>query len=449
MFGKDPKAMERVAPFGGSMTMQQRAALMRERENIRGDSSNSGGGGFVEELRLSEVSTRVRLIPGNFDVLVRANLPDGLTSIPEGMPPPVETLKLEYLPVMKHERFERNSSQDYKFLWQFVCSGGPWSLSRSREQCLGCDHHWTYDKDSRKRSYSSKTFNIFTALDFRKYHEVEQVSKRGKTYKKKVPCTGRACRNCAERKPTVDYHVLPLALGFEQYNTLLSLNDSAGMFCRSCSHGDIQSVAWLCGHCGDAVIDLSNAQLSDADIQKLVLHPMECSSCRKKSYPQELIQCTKCDSPQRATIFDVDMHLRLQKVGDKNILQQTQMSRPYKLGPPFDQIQALPLQKMYKAPNIETQQKIMGIIPWETAPAEGEGGRAYGAKQPQIAGSGSPPPQLPRNPVPEQDFVEGEFVEGDDIPFLSLSSTVLTSPTLRKNAGWGFVSPRGVTWVGI
>lgn len=429
MFGKDPNAITRVNPYGGSISLQQRKALMDQRAQgkIEGGSKFTQ---FVPEMELTASNVRVRLLAGKYSTLIRGEVPDGYR-VDVDHPPPVETVETEYLPFVRHTRADRGGGGDYKFHWKFVCSGGPWYLSRNREPCLGCDHHWDYStKEARKKAFTTQALNAFSVLDYRKHHTVEKTSKRGKKYTEYVPCLGRACTLCAARTPSVPYHVKPLVLGKEHFDTLLSFNEQAGCMCRSCGEGEVRTIAWLCGSCKDALIDMDTTQLSDEDIRKLSMSIMECAACHHRGFPMECVECTKCSNPQRATIFDVDFDIKKQLVGaDKSILQCSNMSRPGPVAEAYRSVIGLELDKIYAPPSLEFQKKIMGLVPWEDKgdkePAA-EQHRPYAPKQPMVTGGS-----------PKVIDVEYEVVEGDADDLPSLPELTMVQCTSRPHHAGG------------
>lgn len=79
---------------------------------------------------------------------------------------------------------------------------------------------------------------------------------------------------------------------------------------------------WQCGNpdCGDPIIDVGNTSLDAEGIAALTSQPYTCRRCGQTLYPEAVLECVNCTPqgvmPKRATLFDVDLRIRANKIGE-------------------------------------------------------------------------------------------------------------------------------------
>lgn len=362
MFGKDPTKLGRVPAFGGSLNQRTTAF----KDHSRGPRT-SRGRRFSDEYKPPKGPHAFdvgRLIPGAYTVQVPAD--DKGNELME--------VQLEFFPFVEHFDGRTNRS--------CVCSGGPLhNFKGKRAACDGCDLFYeglSLPKGQAKRM-SKRDMFVFNFLHMAPYHKVESLDQstgqirtndKGEPYHDWHPCEGRTCTACRAGKETTHGRLRPWPMGYAHFNTLIeAYNPLVGTGCTGCGTKDsIRSVAWICPvqGCGEAIIDLSSTTLSDADIAKIVVREIECPTCHNRALAQEVYECTACQNPQRASIFDVDIHVQRidnsKDGGNQTNLMLTSWSNPRPVDKSFVELaKPLALDKMYSATPLEVQKKLFEI----------------------------------------------------------------------------------------
>lgn len=313
-FGKNPDDLNSTASF------RQKGAMWNSQKNEKKQRKSVSGGAptWVDEYRPStdDVDT-IRLIAGNYTI-------DDI----DGRGEPIKIANLPWFPFVEHyHALNKHRS---------VCSAGPNGNDRNKKlPCHGCDLFWSSMKTDPASGKKVKGFmgkrdmSVFTVLDYRIYHKVEQVDRNGQVRKNDagqvyyswVKCgknsEGRGgCDACDEGTETKQGHRLHWPMGSDHYNALLAFDENIGKGCTTCGgRATIRNEAWLCANpdCGEAVLD-SQTRLPKGDIENIVNKPNKCRACGYEGLLIELINCSSCTpgghTPRRANLFDVDLQIK-------------------------------------------------------------------------------------------------------------------------------------------
>jgi hypothetical protein len=282
-----------------------------------------------------------------------------------------------------------------------ICSGGPHFMDKKlREACHGCDIFWTEKDGNGRRVMSMSSKYGFALVDMGQFHKVPQTDKQGQyrvnsetsqPYMEWVKCTGLGCAGCQVSQENKIGHVLPWIMSKAHFETLNGYAESIGNSCTTCSgRGVVSSAMWQCSNpsCGDLIVDVSTTTATQEQIDELVNAPFTCTTCQHRDYPEEVIACVNCTPtgqvPNRASIFDVDMQIKLTKTGDGDAtaLLVLATSDPKALDKQFeDQLQYAPDMSKRCAPTLlDDQAQTWNIQAAPINPAKFAG--AYGAGQP-------------------------------------------------------------------
>lgn len=291
-----------------------------------------------------------------------------------------------------------------------IGSEGPLGEFKGKgEPCIGADWFW-YEWRQRQangsknpNSMSRRERFAFTVLVQAPFYKVPRTDKN----------TGQVVLNQTTNEPYYDWvkgskqgnddlaasgferkegHLQHWSMGSAHWNTLSEYADNLARHCRHCSsHDSIEEVAYVCQHCGEAVVELASTSLSDEDLEKVRDEPTMCPHCNIVDFLETMIQCTQCNQGEQATLFDFDLEVKRVKTAgqDGNGTALTIMSAK---GPrPIDAIygddlrKPLPLEKIFAPTSIEKQIELFGQPP--TNDQAGNQGSASG-RQPQTYGAG-------------------------------------------------------------
>ena len=177
-------------------------------------------------------------------------------------------------------------------------------------------HHFENEGDGRIQFSTKFAWN---ALDLRVHNLVPKQDKSGKTisYSK----GDRAGEPVMQRVPFEvggEFDGEPTVLGKKGYlevgrnhcQDLYALEAQVVDYCSACQEGMIHRKAFTCRDCGDTMLDLKSANLSEDDEESIWRKGMKCPSCSAYDVPDEEIGCGTCDTPIRTSISDVVWFLR-------------------------------------------------------------------------------------------------------------------------------------------
>jgi hypothetical protein len=123
----------------------------------------------------------------------------------------------------------------------------------------------------------------------------------------------KECEGCKQHLQHVwgDHRVLKL--GFKHLKNLFEIDDKVGKKCLGCGTG-ILRVAFDCEKCQAEILDLSQVQWTNDQIEQFSKQPVQCQSCGQNGVPKSGYQCgfddnynqvaQSCENPQKTTIFD-------------------------------------------------------------------------------------------------------------------------------------------------
>lgn len=360
--------------------------LQTAKRSMNKAKKGGGGGGapyFVNRYKPpTQGSDVVRLLPGNYPVPL-IDQENGVAILDEHGQQALESFN--YFQFVEHFHGGKKKSS--------ICSAGPLANFKGKAQpCHACTRFWweweqrqaSGDKD-KPRAMSKRDMWVFSVLVMMPFHKVEDTDENGQVRKnertdeaffKWLQCDGRGCEHCKNKKETKRGHVQHWPMGRNHFNTLVSYAVELGKHCVECAQMDcIQDLAWVCQNpeCGEAVIDMTNTQLSDEDIAKITDQPMACPACHHLDYLQDIYECTNCAQSRRggrrASLFDVDLYVT--RVEDPNgETNGTSLSITRFVGPkPIDAIygkelrEPLNLPKIYVPTSLDRQIALFGPPP--------------------------------------------------------------------------------------
>lgn len=335
------------------------------------------------------------------------------------------------------------SEQGFNSFREIVCSCGP--EPHAPQPCIGC-----YQADHGNKDARSKDQWAFNIAHLGWYHLVPlvkdgavQMKRDGSgpvmvkqectTYKPEQIYLGRAvaagrapqavakkfkqCDGCAQHAQHVwgDHRILKL--GFKHLKNLFEIDDKVGKKCINCGSG-ILRVAFDCEKCNTEMLDLSQVQWTNDQIETFSKTPQQCQNpqCGHVALPKSGYDCgyddnynqvqQSCGNSQKTTIFDCV--LWLQREGESTESEivvkrvtlisqyQTQDNRPLQdhlkeiVKEPFN------LAEMYKPDSLDEQAETIRVQ------------NPYGAQQPQYSAYGGgqpggyPAPGQPQGYAPPQ-----------------------------------------------
>jgi len=289
-----------------------------------------------------------------------------------------------------------------------ICSAGALANYRDkRKDCYGCDIYWeTAERgqngrvDSKRMSKQSKY--AFAVFDYRPYHQVEVIDKEtgrpkvnnsGQSYKDWKVCVGRGCDYCKAGIEVKVGHSTHWAINYTQLQAFRATERDVGRSCAVCGGVDcVQSLGWMCGSCGECVIDMATTELQPKELIDRTENEQVCPYCNFTDFLTEVYECPPCAargvSGLRATLFDVDLWVTMMQLeGNKKQLVIKKFSAPHQIPPEFvEAAKPIELLKKYRPDSLDAQAKKFGHAPGAAQPPQGQE-----AQQPQ----GAPPPQQP------------------------------------------------------
>lgn len=176
---------------------------------------------------------------------------------------------------------------------------------REDKKCVGCYYE---EKDgSIGKPQAVACFNV---IDTRWFHKIE-TQVRGRTKKEYVECPDdRSCKQCQTKDGKKDRYRKGRCIAYFALtwaDALGAQDEKLSKKCGSCKRGKIRVVDYQCPECNES-IDWA----PDEDDEKMKIR---CGECRAKIEPDEVIECTKCDAPVRATIFDYGCPVEITRSG--------------------------------------------------------------------------------------------------------------------------------------
>jgi hypothetical protein len=148
---------------------------------------------------------------------------------------------------------------------------------------------------------------------------------------------------------------------------LLAEDEWVGQSCLTC--GDPTGISCLsknCAGCGAVIYSPSDSTLTKEQRDQIDYNPFQCQ-CGHKGYVTEVTHCRSCQSPRRASLFDVDLQIqKLHVAENKSDLRVIARSQPRPLQAPPEVLQNLThldLLKKFAPTPPEQQLKWMHLPP--------------------------------------------------------------------------------------
>lgn len=288
-----------------------------------------------------------------------------------------------------------------------ICSAGPFGVFKNKgEPCYGCEKHWG-DKNAGVKNgpMGKRDMWAFTVIHFAPYAKVEQTDSQtgairtndaGQPYYNWVRVHPHE-RLKYQGKEMRDHSVLHWSLGFGHFNTLTEYDKEIGKSCKSCGGRDtIVTEAWLCPHCGDALIEPATTTLSAKEIEEMTSKEVRCGSCQQVGMLQEMLSCKSCSNPVRAEIFDVDLNVKRVKPadgGNQTTLMIPSWSNPRPIDQRYADVKPLDLPRIFAPTPYDKQLEIFAAGGGRQPVTSSQLSRPYGGGQggpPTLGGGGGP-----------------------------------------------------------
>lgn len=346
-----------------------------------------GGGGlpyFVDMFQppINELCT-VRLVPGEY-------LQDQIIEVPAPTatdPNATDVTAIQVIsPFIKFvDHFDGSKQRGA------ICSAGAFANFKDKRQpCHGCDIYWaTVVRNPNGRLESSRMSRqnkyAFSVFDYSPYHKLEQydqetgqvkVNSKGEPYYNWVRCGGQGCDGCRAQKETKMGHMSHWPINYTQLQVLRSAEADIGHSCAVCCQENcIISLGWMCGSCGEGVVDMSTTELKRDELLKLTDEPYVCGACHNKEFLKEVYECRSCtprgQTGVRASLFDVDLKVKLVPGGQNNskVLQVSGWSAPHGIAPELAEVvKPVDLVARYAPMPLEKQADLFGVVPTMQTP---------------------------------------------------------------------------------
>lgn len=361
-FGKDSTHLQNIPAYGGNFIQKAKTQARKPERTVKGSAFY-----WRDTYKPQEHSTDIiRLIPGEYRVAVTH---DGETVVEEVLP---------YFPFREHHSGKRG----------VICAGGSlWTNKSKAAPCPACDIFWEDVRErqaKRARGDTTKGPNrmscrdqfAFNVWDYALYFEVPDVDHNGQfrmNSKTNQPYTSWEKGNPSDPKyagkPYKQGHLMAWPMAQTYKDTLIEWAKKIGQCCRSCGGmNTISTVMKICGNpqCGQFIYDPNNCTLSAEQREQIDYYPHTCPHCHQTNYVQEALQCSACQAPVRATIFDVDLQVqRMGTSGQQTFLQIFAFSepRPIQVQDPevLKNIKPLDLPKKFAPTQPETQMHVLGM----------------------------------------------------------------------------------------
>lgn len=380
-----------------------------------------------------EAAEPVVLIPGEYEDPYAVD-ENGNRIIP---PPKAEAHHFRIHTFSVHVKGRNPSERGFNTFRDLVCSSGP--EPHAPQPCLGC-----YQVDHGAKDSKAKDNWAFNMAHLGWYHQVPLVKDGQVVMKKdnsgpvmvKQECLGykmenvylgraiqsgrvppqiakkyKECEGCKHSAGFVwgDHRVLQL--GFKHLKNILEIDDKVGKKCINCNTG-ILRVAFDCEKCEAELLDLSQVQWTNDQIEQYSKTPATCQACGHQAKPKSAYECgyddnynqvaQSCGNPVKTTIFDCV--LWLQREGESTesevVVKRVELISQYKtqdsrhLADHIKEIVKAPfeLADMYKPDSTDEQAETIRVQ------------NPYSQQQPQYGSyQGNPPPGAPQGyPMPGQ-----------------------------------------------
>lgn len=364
MFGKNPQGLGGMPTFGAPTISQQLVSAGRRAQYDRKEFHWKG----TYKLPVSPGPPDIgRLIAGSY----HQQWLDDDNNLQEG--------DLPFVMYKEHHGGKGRGS--------CICAAGVYfSVREKRLPCPSCDVFWQdYAIRNMKKANGDKTpgperigvrnYFAFNWYDYGMYYQVPEVDRR----------TGQVRVSKKTGQPYVEWvkgapgdprfhgyafkwgHLLPWCVPSSYKDELDTYTKMIANGCVSCGSRD--SIVTITRNCGNpacrAVIYDASSTLTPEQKALIDYNPFQCSSCGQKMFTVEQIQCRNCQSPKRASIFDVDLQvMRSSSQKGTAHLHIVNYSEPRVIQIPPEaaaQLQPLDLLTKFSPTPPDEQNRIMGL----------------------------------------------------------------------------------------
>jgi len=317
-FGKDPRDMEGITPFGGGTMLQRRREQQAQIEQRRAQRGN--GAAWKDLFRLPDTHVRYgRFIPGEYPQATQ----DGS----------IQTLEF----VAYREHF--NHSIGGKSV---VCCAGPVDVAfEDAKPCLGCQINYE-DRKIRNTNrehpgrVSSRPLYVFNWFDYGVWLNLpsNRVDPRTRQPYYNWTPVDQNDPNRGRFEEKIG-HRTPWALSDAQYGSLLTYYERTIFSdCVACgAQMSVTAVSMVCGNpqCRQEVYNPATTTLTQKQRDDMDSSKHQCNACGQSTRITEILQCRNCGKqpPRRAQIFDVDLAVTMVKSGNNNNIQFVNRSGPF------------------------------------------------------------------------------------------------------------------------
>jgi hypothetical protein len=204
------------------------------------------------------------------------------------------------------------------------------------------------------RGISVSGRGIVSLIPRRKYHYIERKGKKEFSYCAKP----NICRLCDAGDEPRQESLSTWTLASTHISSLLACNERVSAKCGNCKGmGSISVVGLKCPSCGD-----------DIDVDP-TLGRQRCPSCREKIVPHETLECSNCDDPRRAQLFDTDVVVQRIGAGTRTSYQFVEQYPFEPLPRELMNFRLPDLEEVTKPDSVAEQCRKLGLL---TNPITGE-----------------------------------------------------------------------------
>ena len=249
----------------------------------RGGNSGSGtikfNPAWQSEIQLTQVPQRLLFVPGDY---------------PGYQAPDINVPYWEWA---------RHNYKDGSTFRSFMCPRG---TNRSIP-CTACSMQY----DAKDPRIATRRVKYFTVISLEYWYKMTN-SYGDVSYK--MPQSPTEERRLAQEGERVFGRKGYLALGSGHAEQLFDLVEQISSTCTNCmvpgqKPGKITPAKYTCAKCGAVQVDMATTELSGKDIKAYATSYHKCTSCGFSGLPNVVNECSKCDEPRPADLFDVVLPL--------------------------------------------------------------------------------------------------------------------------------------------
>jgi hypothetical protein len=197
----------------------------------------------------------------------------------------------------------RHNFKDGNTFRSFLCPRG----TNRKIPCSACTMQYD-DKDTRIATRRVKYFTVISLEYWYKFtNQYGDVSY-------KMPQSPAEERRFAQEGERVFGRKGYIGLGSGHAEQLFDLIEQISSTCTNClvpgeKNGKITPARYTCGKCGHVQVDMETTELSGKDIKAYASTAHKCTKCGFNDLPSIEYDCTKCEQPRPAELFDVVLPL--------------------------------------------------------------------------------------------------------------------------------------------